>query len=159
MNRAAQALARLQQQAAVWVTVDSTQGSVPRDAGTWMAVFADGVVGTIGGGRVEFEAIAEARRRLAGMPASPLLRYPLGPGLGQCCGGDMHLRFEPMQGADVPLLRTRLARSGNCPAPSPGSTAATRYFPGNFPTMWSASIPIRCTRQWRRSRRAAMCWS
>ena len=110
MNLAAHALARLRQHDAIWITVDATQGSVPRDTGTWMAVFADAAVGTIGGGRVEFEAIAEAHRRLAGASGLPLLRYPLGPGLGQCCGGVMHLRFEPVQCADVPALRARLAR-------------------------------------------------
>ena len=109
MNLAVQALTRLLQQAAVWVTVDTTQGSVPRDAGAWMAVFADSAVGTVGGGRVEFEALDEARRRLAGAAGAPVLRYPLGPGLGQCCGGVMHLRFEPVQAADAPALRKRLA--------------------------------------------------
>jgi xanthine dehydrogenase accessory factor len=112
MNLAAQALARLERQCAVWVSVDATQGSVPRDHGTWMAVFPDTQVGTIGGGRVEFEAVAEARRRLAGGSGEPVLRYPLGPGLGQCCGGVMHLRFEPVRAADIPALRTRLARAG-----------------------------------------------
>ena len=46
------------------VTVESTQGSVPREAGAWMAVFADRVVGTIGGGHLELQAINEARLRL-----------------------------------------------------------------------------------------------
>ena len=66
MKHAAIAFDRLALAPAVWVTVASAQGSVPRDAGTWMAVFADAVVGTIGGGHVEFQAIALARRRLAG---------------------------------------------------------------------------------------------
>jgi len=109
MNLSEQALARLAQEPAVWVTVQATQGSVPRDAGTWMAVFAQGILGTIGGGRVEFEAILEARRRLApGAGGDPVLRYPLGPALGQCCGGVMHLHFEPVGAADVPPLRDRL---------------------------------------------------
>ena len=93
----------------MWVTVDQTQGSVPRDARTWMAVFADAVVGTIGGGHVEFEAIREARLRLGGAGGVPTLRYALGPSLGQCCGGVMHLRFEQVHAADVPALRQRVA--------------------------------------------------
>ena len=108
MNLVEQALALLAREPAVWVTVDATQGSVPRDAGTWMAVFATTVVGTIGGGRVEFEALHEARRLLAGRAATaPVLRYPLGPALGQCCGGVMHLRFEPVTLADADALRQR----------------------------------------------------
>jgi xanthine dehydrogenase accessory factor len=51
---------------AVLVSVEATQGSVPREAGAWMAVFAADVVGTIGGGHLEFQAIEEARRRLTG---------------------------------------------------------------------------------------------
>jgi xanthine dehydrogenase accessory factor len=93
---------------AVLVTVHQTQGSVPRAAGAWMAVFADAVVGTIGGGHLEFQAIAEARARLAGRGGDPILRYPLGPSLGQCCGGVVHLRYEPVDRAAAPALAARL---------------------------------------------------
>jgi xanthine dehydrogenase accessory factor len=67
---------------AVLVSIESTQGSVPREAGTWMAVFANQIVGTIGGGHVEFEAIAEARALLNGSDSSnpsfpqPHLSFP-----------------------------------------------------------------------------------
>ena len=98
----------LAREPAVWVTVDSAQGSVPRDAGTWMAVFGADVAGTIGGGRVEFDAIHEARERLHAAPREPLMRYALGPSLGQCCGGVMVLRFERFTGMDIPVLRERL---------------------------------------------------
>ena len=54
--------ARLAVEPAVLVTVEATQGSAPREAGAWMAVFARDVVGTIGGGHVEFSAIEEARQ-------------------------------------------------------------------------------------------------
>jgi xanthine dehydrogenase accessory factor len=86
---------------AVVVSIASTQGSAPREAGTWMAVFANQIVGTIGGGHVEFEAIAEARVILNGRestadenPKSHEKRYVLGPSLGQCCGGVMTLNYE-----------------------------------------------------------------
>lgn len=100
--------ARLAGEPAVLVTVEATQGSAPREAGAWMAVFAQGVVGTIGGGHVEFTAIAEARRRLRGEPGEPVRRYALGPSLGQCCGGVVHLRFEAVAAGDVARLRQRL---------------------------------------------------
>jgi len=74
-----------------------------------MAVFADAVVGTIGGGHVEFQAIAEARRQLAGVGGAPVLRCALGPSLGQCCGGVMYLRFERVTDADRAALARRLA--------------------------------------------------
>jgi xanthine dehydrogenase accessory factor len=81
----------------VLVTIESTQGSVPREAGVQMVVFADQVVGTIGGGHVEFEAIGTARQYLS-QPDLPIFeaskRYVLGPSLGQCCGGVMVLSYE-----------------------------------------------------------------
>ena len=81
--------------ALVVVHVDHTQGSVPREAGAWMAVTPDQVINTIGGGHLEYQAIEEARALLRQPVADPLvLRYPLGPTLGQCCGGVVHLRYE-----------------------------------------------------------------
>jgi len=99
---------RLAAQDAVLVSVDSAQGSVPREPGAWMAVFPASVVGTVGGGHLELQAIAEARRRLAGAGGEAVLRYPLGPSLGQCCGGVVHLRFERIAAADAPQLVRRL---------------------------------------------------
>ena len=55
---------KLAQRAAIWITVLQAQGSVPRGAGTVMVVFDDVFFGTIGGGHLEFEAIAEARKYL-----------------------------------------------------------------------------------------------
>ncbi|MDP2325901.1 MAG: XdhC family protein, partial [Gammaproteobacteria bacterium] len=100
---------RLASQDAVLVSIASTQGSVPRGVGAWMAVFADGVLNTIGGGHVEFQAIDAARKRLAGLPGDNTLRYTLGPSLGQCCGGAVHLQFERVTAADIPALEARLA--------------------------------------------------
>jgi xanthine dehydrogenase accessory factor len=104
-------LGRLAREPAVFVSVASTEGSAPREAGAWMAVFAHAQVGTIGGGHVEFEAITQARAHLAAaaQPGDQLVRrFALGPALGQCCGGVMHLRFERVGAADAPALATRL---------------------------------------------------
>jgi xanthine dehydrogenase accessory factor len=73
-----------------------------------MLVFTDTVHGTIGGGHLEFDAIAEARRRLSGTSGESVRRYALGPSLGQCCGGVVHLRFERLQAKDAPALERRL---------------------------------------------------
>jgi xanthine dehydrogenase accessory factor len=100
---------RLQNEPAVLVRVNNTAGSVPREAGAWMAVFANTVVATIGGGHLELQAIAEARRRLAGSGGPPVLRHALGPALGQCCGGVVHLGFEALSAADAASLAQRLA--------------------------------------------------
>jgi xanthine dehydrogenase accessory factor len=104
---------RLTQEDAVLVHVERTEGSAPRDAGTWMAVFAHDLLGTIGGGQLELQATEEARRRLAGAApddARPR-RYPLGPSLGQCCGGVVYLRFERVGTADRAALAARLAQA------------------------------------------------
>ena len=107
-------LARLRKESAVLVQIAATEGSVPREAGTWMAVFADEVVGTIGGGHLEYQAIATARERLRGWPIlqeETLTRVMLGPTLGQCCGGVMHLRYENLGPDDEPVLAQRLGGS------------------------------------------------
>lgn len=105
-----QLLARLRHEDAVLVRVESTQGSAPREAGTWMAVWVDGLTATIGGGQLEFQATREARELLAGArkPFDGIQRYPLGPSLGQCCGGVMFLSYERITAADAPRLQQAL---------------------------------------------------
>jgi len=84
-------------EAAVLVTVVEALGSTPRDAGTKMVVTIDGLFGTIGGGNLEHKAIGEARRLLDRAEARPRMReFPLGPLLGQCCGGSASILFEPV---------------------------------------------------------------
>lgn len=96
----AQALAwQLAHRPAVVVEVLRAQGSVPRGAGTRMLVAADAVLGTIGGGHLELKAIASARRLLAGGAEAPEQHVPLGPALGQCCGGAVTLRLLPLDDA------------------------------------------------------------
>jgi xanthine dehydrogenase accessory factor len=78
----------------ITVTVTATKGSVPRDAGATMRVWADRQDGTIGGGALEFEATHIARRMLAGGELTLQRTMPLGPDLGQCCGGAVTLDFS-----------------------------------------------------------------
>jgi xanthine dehydrogenase accessory factor len=105
-------LARLANESAVLVQVQATEGSAPRDAGAWMAVFSDALIGTIGGGHLEFEAIDRARALLTvegnDKPPAELMRLALGPSLGQCCGGVVHLRLERVAAQDLPELQRRL---------------------------------------------------
>jgi len=79
---------------AIRITVTKTAGSVPREAGTQMLVWADRTEGTIGGGRLEWDAMAEARRMLCDGRTEHRARIPLGPALGQCCGGSVSLLWE-----------------------------------------------------------------
>ena len=123
----------------VRIVVLREAGSVPRGAGTAMLVTADDMQGTIGGGTLEWEAIKTARAMLAegavgktpptytttgtttgttrailpGNTASSKRRMqvlPLGPALGQCCGGSVTLGWELFDAntlpATLPYLRS-----------------------------------------------------
>ena len=86
------------EKAAILVTVIAVKGSAPRGAGTVMIVFEDALEGTIGGGRLEFEAIQQAHRMMSLNEAAIVReRYPLGDRLGQCCGGSVELLYEPVK--------------------------------------------------------------
>ncbi|WP_370197393.1 xanthine dehydrogenase accessory protein XdhC [Aurantimonas sp.] len=76
---------------AVLVTVTEVRGSTPREAGAAMLVTTDGMAGTIGGGRLEFEAIERARMMLEAGEDTARMDVPLGPEIGQCCGGRVQL--------------------------------------------------------------------
>lgn len=106
-------LARLPHADGVLVEVAETRGSTPRAAGTWMVVWPDALTGTIGGGNLEYQVTADAHALLAGAHDAPaqgeVRRYPLGPALGQCCGGVVFARFSRIGAADAAALRQRLA--------------------------------------------------
>ena len=82
----------------VLLTVIRTQGSAPREAGTKMVVSASEVWDTIGGGNLEYQSIQDARALLTSGETAPRVRdFPLGPALGQCCGGATTVLFEPIR--------------------------------------------------------------
>lgn len=89
----------------VLVTVADVAGSTPREAGTKMVVFPDRVAGTIGGGTLEYKALEIARGLLTeAAPRASVREFPLGPALGQCCGGHVSVLFEPMAPVGTPLF-------------------------------------------------------
>ncbi|KQB95913.1 xanthine dehydrogenase [Loktanella sp. 1ANDIMAR09] len=90
---------------AIRITVTKTAGSVPREAGTQMLVWADRTQGTIGGGTLEWEAMLEARRMLRDGRSSHSATMPLGPALGQCCGGSVSLLWEEAEAMTTPPAR------------------------------------------------------
>jgi len=79
---------------AVLVSVDSIVGSTPREPGAKMIVTTNRLYGTIGGGNLEYQACRIARNQLARGADDGVQRFPLGAGLGQCCGGLVNLMFE-----------------------------------------------------------------
>jgi xanthine dehydrogenase accessory factor len=100
------------------VTVTQTKGSAPREAGTMMAVRADGsFLGTIGGGALEWEAQAIAREAIAeavrtGRPISRAIDRALGPDLGQCCGGRVLLEVVTLGAGQTGWLDARITDAG-----------------------------------------------
>ena len=79
----------------VIVTVLEVRGSSPREEGAKMIVTEDQSYLSIGGGNLEYQAIALSRELiLEGGLVSRIEDFPLGPKLGQCCGGKVRLLFE-----------------------------------------------------------------
>ncbi|HEX9459566.1 MAG TPA: XdhC family protein, partial [Thermoanaerobaculia bacterium] len=81
----------------VVVTVVDTMGSVPQDRGSKMIVTAEGLrFGTVGGGRVETKAIAEAQEMLRGetTETTKFAQWNLAKDVGMTCGGIVKLYFE-----------------------------------------------------------------
>ena len=85
------------------VVIAAHEGSSPREVGAAMLVWAGGAQGTIGGGALEWQAMARARAMLA-QGGARLHREPLGPALGQCCGGAVTLLTEVHDGDSLAAL-------------------------------------------------------
>jgi xanthine dehydrogenase accessory factor len=101
----------------IWLVVAAAQGSTPRETGASMLVTAHDAFGTIGGGHLELKAIEHARAMLSsGTIAATQRHYPLGPALGQCCGGAVSVLFAPAGLANCDELRvlSRAERDGGC---------------------------------------------
>lgn len=107
------------------VVIGAVKGSSPRDVGASMLVWDGGQSGTIGGGALEYQA--------AGRFRSGVTRHPLGPELGQCCGGHVTLISEvfehPIQ-VDQIFLR-QVEGSNPCPLSLERSARAARNGSGD----------------------------
>ena len=143
------AAAKAAGEACVLITVAKADGSTPRSAGTKMVVFGDRTAGTIGGGNLEYEAIARARELLADGSGAPVLEaYPLGPALGQCCGGQTTVMFEPLRTAAHALL---LFGAGHVGRALVGILAGLPFRvtwidsrQAEFPASWPDNVTIEC---------------
>jgi xanthine dehydrogenase accessory factor len=106
---------------AVVVEIVQARGSAPRGAGTRMLVSAVRSVGTIGGGHLEFRALAAARAMLAARDFVPRREhYALGPALGQCCGGAVELDYAFLDDSAIarwpesaPLMHLQMHGAGH----------------------------------------------
>ncbi|GGH14103.1 xanthine dehydrogenase accessory protein XdhC [Alsobacter metallidurans] len=96
------------QGSAALVSVVAVQGSAPREAGARMVVRPDGGFwGTVGGGELEWRLLRDAKATLGAEARSTLVGdWPLGPDLGQCCGGRVKTWVETFARED----RAEIAR-------------------------------------------------
>jgi xanthine dehydrogenase accessory factor len=92
----------------IFIEITSVRGSAPREAGTFMLVSKTEIWDTIGGGQFEYMAIDHARAMLAGKTTVDTMDIPLGPEIGQCCGGRTLLNFTKVTPAIAEGLRQRL---------------------------------------------------
>ena len=93
----------------VQVRLARVRGSAPREAGAEMFVSPTACYGTIGGGQLEYMVIDAARAMLARGETRSDLDIPLGPEIGQCCGGRVTVTLRRM---DAATRRAACARAG-----------------------------------------------
>lgn len=98
------------------VEVAEALGSTPREKGAWMLVSPTATFETIGGGTLEFMAIDRAREALAGQDVDRTLDVPLGPEIGQCCGGRVELSIRLL---DAPARDALTEKAGRAEAELP----------------------------------------
>jgi xanthine dehydrogenase accessory factor len=124
----------------VRIVLADVRGSAPRTAGTSMLVWGDGLSGTIGGGRLELEAVRHAREMLTrDAPPARMEKLALGPTLNQCCGGAVVIVLEWFDAARFRAIETEYdgvwARrvNGAAPMPTPMQRACARATDGAVP--------------------------
>lgn len=98
---------------AILVEIEAVKGSSPREAGTFMLVTEQALWETIGGGQFEYMAIDHARAMLRNGVSDDTMDIPLGPEIGQCCGGRTLLRFRFVTAELAGRLMQKLAHEAN----------------------------------------------
>ena len=119
--------------AAVLVTISGIRGSTPRETGAKMIVTARETIGTIGGGQLEHQCTHIAAGLLETADVPETRRFPLGPALGQCCGGVMDVLFEPVAAglrAELPVVQSAAGMGGHLSA---AASAGRRALPAACP--------------------------
>jgi xanthine dehydrogenase accessory factor len=97
--------------AAIVAELIAVRGSSPREAGALMVIGADAIVGTIGGGALEYMVIDRARQVLRHRLPADMMDIPLGPEIGQCCGGRVEVSLRPAGNAAALVARLEAAEA------------------------------------------------
>jgi xanthine dehydrogenase accessory factor len=94
---------------AIVCELTAVRGSSPRAQGTFMLVGPATLYGTIGGGALEYLVIEHARRLIGSGRAAEAMDVPLGPEIGQCCGGRVEVKLDYVDGARRRALSAQVA--------------------------------------------------
>ena len=130
------------------------RGSSPREAGCEMYVSEGALHGTIGGGQLEHRAIAAARALLARGDLAEVLDLPLGPEIGQCCGGRVEVSIFRMGATD---RRAALARAAEEAAALPVVQIHGAGHVGRSLADLLQHLPVRCAMIDSRAEELALC--
>lgn len=142
------------QPAVIRVVLSRVRGSSPREAGTEMFVAPGALWGTIGGGQLEYLAIDAARAMLREGVLTRALDVPLGPEIGQCCGGRVELALTRMRASD---RRAALARAAEHDAALPHVYVLGAGHVGRaLADLWQ-HLPVRCILIDTRPEEIALC--
>jgi xanthine dehydrogenase accessory factor len=93
---------------AVVAELSRVRGSSPREQGTFMVIAPDALIGTIGGGALEYMVIGRARQAMRDDEEPEGLDIPLGPEIGQCCGGRVEVSLRRVTVERARQLAVRL---------------------------------------------------
>ncbi len=84
------------------------KGSSPNNLGDIILISQDTIFGTIGGGNLEYLVIDEAKKILDKKIENKTLSIPLGPGIGQCCGGYVQVKLSLHENSEKALKNENL---------------------------------------------------
>lgn len=105
------------------VSVAALRGSTPREVGAFMLISANATAGTIGGGNLEHQVTLRVQAAFANggdLTKAEIVRFPLGPGLGQCCGGSVEVGFHLLDADSQSALRAVLTNIADQPVSQNG---------------------------------------
>lgn len=123
------------------VRLCQVRGSSPREVGAEVFVSASGLHGTVGGGQLEYMAVDKARVMLRKGARAEQMDVPLGPEIGQCCGGRVVLNLTLMTAAD---RASAIARDAHRQASQPQVYVLGAGHVGRALAQLFQHLPVRC---------------
>ena len=89
----------------------NVKGSSPNKINDFMLVAPKDIFGTIGGGNLEYLVIEESKLMLKNKSKRKKLNIPLGPGIGQCCGGYVEIILTLHKNTDAAMKDEKVNES------------------------------------------------